>query len=156
MARWHARAVKTAVLALTAGLVLAAGVFAHDGKDHGASAAALPNHSQEQMRGERCVEDTEFMRRNHMDLLKHQRNKTLREGVRTTKHSLKQCVECHASEKTGSVASDPKDFCVSCHRYAAVHLDCWDCHATKPMKKPLVAETVPVSPVTAVEAGVTP
>jgi len=90
-------------------------------------------------KGDKCVEDTQFMRRNHMDLLKHQRNKTMHEGIRTTKHSLKGCVECHASEKTGSVAASKDDFCAACHTYAAVKLDCWDCHATKPKAKPIQA-----------------
>jgi hypothetical protein len=84
----------------------------------------------------KCVEDTDFMRRNHMDLLKHHRNDTMRLGIRTTKHSLKGCVECHASEKSGSVANSKDDFCVACHSYASVKLDCWGCHATKPGKKP--------------------
>lgn len=83
----------------------------------------------------KCVEDTDFMRRNHMDLLKHHRDDTLRLGIRTTKHSLKGCVECHASEKTGSVAASKEDFCVACHSYASVKLDCWGCHATKPAQK---------------------
>ena len=91
----------------------------------------------EKGKGEQCVEETQLMRRNHMDFLKHHRDKTMREGVRTTKHSLKKCVECHASDKTGSVAASKEDFCVACHAYASVKLDCWDCHATKPGKKPV-------------------
>ncbi|MBI5331087.1 MAG: Hdr-like menaquinol oxidoreductase cytochrome c subunit [Betaproteobacteria bacterium] len=98
----------------------------------------------EKGKGEKCVEETQFMRRNHMELLKHHRDETMRKGIRTTKHSLKKCVECHASEKTGSVAASKDDFCASCHRYASVKLDCWDCHATKPMKKPIqVAQPSP-------------
>lgn len=89
----------------------------------------------EKGKGEKCVEDTQFMRRNHMDLLKHHRDDTMRKGIRTTKHSLKKCVECHASEKSGSVAASKEDFCAACHSYASVKLDCWDCHATKPGKK---------------------
>lgn len=91
----------------------------------------------ERGKGDKCVEDNDTIRRLHPDLLKHQRNETMRKGIRTTKHSLKQCVECHASEKTGSVAASKEDFCVACHSYAAVKLDCWDCHATKPGKKPV-------------------
>ncbi len=91
----------------------------------------------EKGKGEKCVEETQFMRRNHMDLLKHQRDDTMRKGIRTTKHSLKQCVECHASEKSGSVAASKEDFCSACHSYASVKLDCWDCHATKPSVKPV-------------------
>lgn len=97
-------------------------------------------------KGERCVEDTEFMRRNHMELLKHHRDQTMRLGIRTTRHSLKKCVECHASSRTGSVAASKEDFCAACHAYAGVKLDCWDCHATKPMKKSVqAAQTRPLT-----------
>lgn len=101
------------------------------------AAAGVDLPKLEKGKGEKCVEDTAFMRRNHMDLLKHHRNETLREGIRTTRHSLKGCVECHASSKTGSVASAKEDFCVACHSYAGAKLDCWDCHATKPGKRPV-------------------
>jgi len=78
-----------------------------------------------------CVEATEVMRRDHMKLLLHQRDRTMREGIRTSKHSLAACVECHASTKTGSVLGE-QGFCESCHRYASVKLDCFECHAAKP------------------------
>jgi len=84
------------------------------------------------VKGEQCVEDTEYMRKNHMKLLNVHRDKTVIEGVRTPKHSLKECINCHASEQTGSVAAAKEDFCVSCHSYAAVKIDCFDCHSTKP------------------------
>jgi hypothetical protein len=78
-----------------------------------------------------CVEATDVMRRDHMKLLLHQRDRTMREGVRTKPHSLAGCVECHASTKTGSVLGE-QGFCESCHRYASVKLDCFECHAAKP------------------------
>ena len=84
------------------------------------------------VKGEQCVEDTDYMRRNHMKLLDHHRDKTVIEGVRTRQHSLKGCIDCHASAKTGSVAAAKENFCVSCHTYAAVKIDCFDCHSTKP------------------------
>jgi hypothetical protein len=79
----------------------------------------------------KCVEDTATMRREHPDMLKHQRDLTMHDGIRTTKHSLKECVGCHASAKTGSVLGE-KGFCQSCHDYASVKLDCFRCHASKP------------------------
>lgn len=79
-----------------------------------------------------CVADTEFMRRNHMLLLTHDRDKTVHEGIRGIQGSLKGCVECHASSKTGAVNASPDDFCMSCHRYAGVTLDCFECHAGRP------------------------
>ena len=79
-----------------------------------------------------CVEDTQFMLRNHMELLKHHRDRTVREGVRTTQHSLANCVSCHASKETGRVTGSKDAFCESCHRFAAVTLDCFECHADRP------------------------
>jgi len=78
-----------------------------------------------------CVEDTATMRREHPDMLKHQRDRTVHAGIRTRAHSLKECVECHASSKTGSVLGE-KGFCQSCHDYASVRIDCFGCHASKP------------------------
>jgi hypothetical protein len=111
-----------------AGLVVSAGVQA--GVD-------LPQ--LERGKGDKCVEDTQYMRRNHMELLKHHRDKTMHQGIRTKQHSLKGCVECHASAKSGSVAAGKDDFCAACHSYAGIKLDCWDCHATKPGKRPIHA-----------------
>jgi hypothetical protein len=79
----------------------------------------------------RCVEDSATMRREHPDMLKHQRDLTMHEGIRTKTHSLKECVGCHASSKTGSVLGD-KGFCQSCHEYASVRIDCFSCHASRP------------------------
>jgi len=79
----------------------------------------------------KCVEDTALMRREHPDLLKHQRDLTMHEGIRTKKYSLKACVQCHASKTTGSVLGE-KGFCQSCHAYASVQIDCFNCHEAKP------------------------
>jgi predicted CXXCH cytochrome family protein len=82
--------------------------------------------------GTQCVADPATMRRNHMDLLRHQRDDTVRGGVRGQKFSLKDCIDCHASQKTGSVVAAGTNFCVSCHSYAAVSIDCFECHTGKP------------------------
>jgi hypothetical protein len=100
------------------------------------AAAGVDLPRLEHGKGDRCVDDEDYIRRNHPDLLKHHRDETVRLGIRTTKYSLKKCVECHASSKTGSVASSKDDFCVACHSYAAVKLDCWDCHSSRPGKQP--------------------
>ena len=82
--------------------------------------------------GTQCVEPPETMRRSHMDLLRHQRDDTVHGGIRGAKHSLKGCVDCHASRTSNSVAKAPGDFCVACHSYAAVKIDCFECHSSKP------------------------
>ena len=94
--------------------------------------------------GESCVEDTAYMRSNHMKLLLHQRDETMHKGIRTEKHSLKNCVNCHASSKDNRVVGTDEHFCQGCHTYAAVKLDCWECHTTK-AKPAAVAATLPAS-----------
>lgn len=79
---------------------------------------------------EKCVEDNATMIRHHPDYLKHQRDETMYKGIRTTKYSLKKCMECHAEHDSQKIATGKTD-CDSCHAYAAVKLDCWDCHAKK-------------------------
>ncbi len=97
-----------------------------------AALSRVPQPVIEAARGDKCVEDPAFMRRNHMNLLKHQRDDTLRGGIRTAKYSLKTCVECHASQTNGSVNVASTNFCQSCHTYAAIKIDCFECHANKP------------------------
>jgi hypothetical protein len=82
-----------------------------------------------------CVEPTDFMRRNHMELIKHQRHETVHEGVRATNHGLAGCIDCHVQYDAGGQpipVNASGQFCDSCHQYAAVQLDCFQCHATIP------------------------
>ena len=89
-------------------------------------------------KGEACVAPTEDMRRDHMNRLLHQRDRTLRQGIREPRFSLKRCVECHAGRETGSVLG--KDgFCSSCHTYASVRIDCFECHT--PLRQQQAAAT---------------
>ncbi len=95
--------------------------------------------------GKACVADSAFMRINHMDLLKHQRDDTVHRGIRTAKFSLGGCVNCHASVKTGSVNAGPDDFCRSCHVYAGVTLDCFECHNAQAKAAPGKTTVAPAS-----------
>ena len=80
-------------------------------------------------KGGECVKDVQWMRKNHMHLLVHQRDETVIKGVREVKNSLKNCIECHASIKDDSVIAREDSFCVACHKYEAVKLDCFECHS---------------------------
>ena len=83
-------------------------------------------------KGGKCVvEDHQLMRKVHPDLLMHQRDDTVHKGIRGQKYSLAGCVECHASTKTNSVLGSNEAFCQGCHTYAAVKLDCFECHSNK-------------------------
>jgi hypothetical protein len=104
----------------------------------------VPQPVIESARGDQCVADPAFMRRNHMELLKHQRDDTVHGGIRGAKYSLKACIDCHASQKTGSVAAASTNFCQSCHTFTAVKIDCFECHYTKPT--PGTALSAPAQP----------
>lgn len=102
------------------------------------AASDVPRPDIPKGQGEQCVADTDFMRRNHMDLLKHQRDETMLQGIRSEPYSLKECVACHAVNGADGVpvtATSPKHFCRSCHDYAAVKIDCFECHASRAAKE---------------------
>jgi len=85
--------------------------------------------------GTECVEATSFMRKQHMKLLLIQRDQTVQQGNRSGNHSLRKCVDCHANrDETGQAipVTDSDQFCASCHQYAGVRMDCFECHATVP------------------------
>jgi [DsrC]-trisulfide reductase subunit J len=93
-------------------------------------------------KGEKCVADTDWMRRNHMTALLHHRDQTVHEGIRTKRFDLTGCIDCHAVKgadgKPVTFAS-PKHFCRTCHDYAAVQIDCFECHASRPDAKAAAA-----------------
>jgi predicted CXXCH cytochrome family protein len=85
--------------------------------------------------GEACVADTAFMRRNHMSMLRHQRDETMRQGIRGNAYSLEACIACHTvagPDAQPLSVDDPEHFCRACHDYAAVSIDCFQCHASRP------------------------
>ncbi|WP_461210656.1 sulfate reduction electron transfer complex DsrMKJOP subunit DsrJ [Desulfocurvus sp. DL9XJH121] len=77
----------------------------------------------------KCVESTEWMRAEHMQLLDHWRDWVVRDADRVYTSKLdghhyemslqKTCMKCHTSKK---------EFCDKCHTAAAVAPYCWDCH----------------------------
>ncbi len=84
-----------------------------------------------------CVEDTDVMRHKHFEFILHQRDETMHWGIRTSKHSLKKCLNCHVQPRAdGSYPkhTDPDHFCNACHEYAAVRIDCFECHFDGPEK----------------------
>ena len=87
-------------------------------------------------KGEQCVEDPTWMRTNHFETVLHQRDETVIRGIRTTKHSLKNCIDCHvtpnAEGEYARYSNSEEHFCASCHTFAAVTIDCFQCHADRP------------------------
>ncbi|MBF0340177.1 MAG: hypothetical protein HQL95_04345 [Magnetococcales bacterium] len=79
---------------------------------------AGPPQPEKAVRGP-CVRDAEWMRRNHMDFLKHKREETVREGIAVKSESFLACAGCHQSRER---------FCDRCHAYAVVAPNCFECH----------------------------
>jgi len=77
---------------------------------------------------EQCIESSEWMKANHMDLLLEWREEVVRDNLRTYiasdgkeyKKSLTDtCLNCH---------SPKAEFCNRCHDYVAAEPHCWNCH----------------------------
>jgi hypothetical protein len=82
----------------------------------------------EKAKGENCVEDTEWMRNSHMDLLDDWRDRVVRDGERMYKgvdgkmyemSMTHTCLDCHENKDR---------FCDRCHDYLSVSPYCWECH----------------------------
>lgn len=136
------------VLGAVVSLALAGFGYFAIGADSGAAStastkAAMPSlavsHSLHAVkpfkgRGDKCVEPTPEMRRNHMEKILDQRDKTVRKGIRTKQYRLSRCINCHADPKTNSVLGK-NGFCQHCHEYTAVKMDCFTCHNHKASAK---------------------
>jgi len=84
---------------------------------------------------DKCVLPTKQMRLEHMEKILHHRDQTMKKGIRTTQFSFKKCISCHVvKDKAGKAVNykDKRHFCNSCHTFASVKIDCFDCHASTP------------------------
>jgi len=84
-----------------------------------------------------CVAPVSDMRRHHMNYILHQRDETVREGIRTRQFALEECINCHAVKDEGGEyvrVEDDRHFCATCHTYASVKIDCFECHADVPVR----------------------
>lgn len=75
-----------------------------------------------------CVESTDYMRKNHRELLNRWKDSVVREGKRTyvaasgreyTMSLTGTCLKCHSNKEA---------FCDRCHNYVRVEPNCWQCH----------------------------
>jgi hypothetical protein len=85
--------------------------------------------------GGQCVRPTDWMRRNHMDLIQHDRDVTVHQGIRTVDGSLSECINCHVNQDDSGApmpVNGPDQFCAGCHEYIGTTLDCFSCHSTVP------------------------
>jgi predicted CXXCH cytochrome family protein len=121
---------RAAILGISLALLAASGgLLAADG---------VPRPVVPKAQGEKCVAETAVMRRDHMTFLMHQRDETVREGRRGGRFSLADCVSCHAvagPDRRPVGYDSPRHFCRSCHDYAAVRVDCFECHSALPAER---------------------
>jgi len=85
--------------------------------------------------GEPHPEGNEYWRVNHPDLLRHDRDQTVIDGIRDVDASLAGCVSCHAVKGPDAApltAESDQYFCRVCHDYVAVQIDCFQCHTSVP------------------------
>ncbi len=88
-------------------------------------------------KGDRCVEPTEIMRRSHMEFLLHQRDETVHHGIRTEQHRFVNCIDCHVQARADGTYPrhvDADHFCQGCHVFSSVSVDCFQCHADRPLE----------------------
>jgi hypothetical protein len=86
---------------------------------------------------EQCAisDDISEVRKNHMEYILDQRDKTMHQGIRTKQFSFKECINCHIpAEENGKPVryGDKNHFCSTCHEYVSVTLDCFECHSDRP------------------------
>ena len=94
-----------------------------------------PQLSEKAEAAGQCIEDVDYMRAQHMDLLINWRDdvvrgadrayypsedKYLNDGEPWDKSLTDTCLEqCHTNKS---------EFCDQCHSYVSVEPNCWDCH----------------------------
>ena len=115
--------------AVIIGIVIFVAVFSSPfwtswiGQDYTKTGVVLPAGEKQ------CIEDTEFMRAQHMRLLDEWRDQALREENRVYESALNgkkwvislqnTCLKCH---------SNYAEFCAKCHVANSVYPYCWTCH----------------------------
>ncbi|MBD5626059.1 MULTISPECIES: sulfate reduction electron transfer complex DsrMKJOP subunit DsrJ [unclassified Desulfovibrio] len=115
--------------AVIIGIVIFVAVFSSPfwtswiGQDYTKTGVVLPAGEKQ------CIEDTEFMRAQHMRLLDEWRDQALREENRVYESALNgkkwvislqnTCLKCH---------SNYAEFCEKCHVANSVYPYCWTCH----------------------------
>ncbi len=85
--------------------------------------------------GQPHPEGNAYMRRWHMSMMKHDRDLTMYNGDRGIGASIGKCFECHAVRDEASTPvtfANSRHFCRACHDFAAVKIDCFDCHRSTP------------------------
>ncbi|HED33939.1 MAG TPA: hypothetical protein ENJ08_06935 [Gammaproteobacteria bacterium] len=82
-----------------------------------------------------CVRPEDDMKANHMKYILHQRDETMHKGIRTETFALHECINCHVEKNSKARFGDSEHFCSSCHNFAGVSIDCFQCHNDRPSEE---------------------
>ncbi len=91
-------------------------------------ALSLDTPAIAQLKEIRCVEDTAFMRANHMKLLVTWREAAVREGNRLYTARDGSIFEAKLSGTCLKCHSNKQQFCDRCHNYVGAKPNCFSCH----------------------------
>ncbi|NPB09802.1 MAG: cytochrome C [Thermodesulfobacteria bacterium] len=83
----------------------------------------------------KCVESKDFMRREHMKLLRKWRFDVVRNNMRVYINSEGQTFDMSLQNECMRCHTQKKKFCDVCHDYVAAHPYCWNCHIPPEEKK---------------------
>lgn len=109
-------------------LTLTYPVWSLFGKSSAAPELSFDTPEIQALAEKKCIEETEFMRSEHMTLLNEWRIKSVREGTNIYKATDGKEYEMSLQNTCLSCHSNKAEFCDSCHTYADVDPDCWVCH----------------------------
>ncbi len=116
------------------GIVVLVVLFAYPfwgnfGKTAASPQMSLDTPTIQQLADKKCIEDVEFMRSNHMQVLSDWKVSVVRDGNRVYVAENNQeynmslqntCMDCH---------SNKAQFCDECHDFSGITSpNCWDCH----------------------------
>ncbi|MEI6608417.1 MAG: sulfate reduction electron transfer complex DsrMKJOP subunit DsrJ [Deltaproteobacteria bacterium] len=91
-------------------------------------ALSLDTPAIAQLKDKRCVEDTAFMRANHMKLLATWREAAVRNGKRLYSATDGRIFEARLSGTCLKCHSNKQQFCDRCHNYVGAKPNCFSCH----------------------------
>lgn len=120
---------------ITIGLIVFVVIFTSPfllglGQKKGAPEISLDTPEIARLAVKECIEDTHYMRSNHMQLLSDWKVEVVREGNRiyiadkdNKEYNMSlqnSCLDCH---------SNKAEFCDACHTYSGIETpNCWTCH----------------------------
>lgn len=113
-------------------IIIAFPVFYNMGKAAPAPELKLTEKAQ---KAKFCIQPTDYMRKEHMQILDVWRDTVVREGKRKYLNAQGKEFEMSLSNTCLDCHSNKAEFCDKCHNYASVDPYCWDCHIDNPKEK---------------------